>query len=272
MNTLLAELQIKDFERILAAYKAAGISLGDIVDGGAGSGATSRMMLAHLAPDAICHSFEPFPGNHRFFASLDSRIRLIPKAMANSSRTAKFEVPSTVAEDSDWGRRGMAGYSSVGFLSDHAGASAIEVECVRADEEIADTSRIGVAKLDLQGGELGALQGMTGFLKQVQVMWVEFTGQPGLIDFLEANGFILFDTEYFFMADMPEGGMKDFEFTRTAKLSTGRTAWFGYKKGMWRNYETDFARFRQELKLVQTDLLCVNKAYLPNFTKAMGRL
>src|SRR5690606_38018073 len=164
MNNLMSDLRLKSFEKVLRAYTVAGGSLGDIIDGGAGAGLKSKAMLAEMPPGTIYHAFEPFPGNHRFFQNLDEHIRLIPKALAEQRKPSAFRGSSRVQADSHWGQQNMEGYSSVGRLVDKDVPGAFEVSCVRADEEIAEISRVGTVKLDLQGGELNALQGMTRFL------------------------------------------------------------------------------------------------------------
>jgi len=73
-------------------------------------------MLKYLKPVNVVYTFEPFPGNHRFFRSEESQIKLIPCALAATEGSMPFRVSSTVDENSAWGKKGMVGYSSVGFL------------------------------------------------------------------------------------------------------------------------------------------------------------
>jgi len=69
------------FQVLLDAYRKTGHELDSALDGGAGSGATAKSMLRYLSGDV--YAFEPFPGNHRFFADADPRIHLIPRALAD---------------------------------------------------------------------------------------------------------------------------------------------------------------------------------------------
>ena len=173
--------------KLLCAYAKAGINLNSFIDGGAGSGNTAMEMAEYLSNSAYIYAFEPFPGNQKFFESLDPRIKLFSSALSDFEGKANFYVSSVVSEDSAWGKKGMAGYSSVGFLSDsHSGqANSIMVDCVRADEAINETEKIGFVKLDLQGGELKALQGMKRILKNVEFMWVEYMGKDHeLLDYI----------------------------------------------------------------------------------------
>ncbi len=275
MNDLFAAMMLSSYVPLLRAYRLAGIPLGDLLDGGAGVGQTSKSMLAEAASDARCYAFEPFPGNHRFFEGMDSRIHLIKLALAETPKTASFQVSSIVSEDSDWGKKGYAGYSSVGYLTakPRTDQLSIEVACARADDVVPADRRVGFIKLDLQGGEMNALRGMPRLLGQVDLMWVEYTGQPNLIEFLEDSGFLTFDTEYFGMGTIDENIRRDFNVTRDdVVLSTGAKAWFAFKRKPWRNYVEDFAVLRAEKKIVQTDLVCVSRAKLANFCKALAHL
>jgi FkbM family methyltransferase len=241
------------------------------VDGGAGSGSTAKQMLRHLSADAVCYAFEPFPGNHRFFEGIGSRVILVPKAMDAEQRQFKFRVSSVVQKDSEWGKKGMAGYSSVGYLTNTVldGDISIDVECVRTDQVVPADKRIGFVKLDLQGGELNALKGMSRFLADVPLMWIEYTGQRGLMDYIIDQDFLVFDTEYFFMGSPSEEARQLFKVAReNYTLSTGKTAWFGFKRKPWNDYHQEFAKYRKELGMVQTDLVCVNRCHLDDFIKS----
>jgi hypothetical protein len=101
-------------------------------------------------------------------------------------------------------------------------------------------------------------------------MWVEFTGQEGLLDFLFENDFVVFDTEYFLMGQPTQEALVHFEQSRAdVTLSTGQKAWFGFRKTGWKNYLSEFDAARQQFKLVQTDLVCVKRAHLQAVTTAL---
>jgi len=275
MNGLMSAMKVRTFDRLLKAYQAGGTVFHDAIDGGAGSGKTAQEMLGYMSADSTVYAFEPFPGNHRFFANCDSRIKLIPKALAEISKEMSFLVTSTVNTDSVWGRRGMEGYSSVGKLIDGAGqpGKILSVECTRADNEIPKISKIGFIKLDLQGGELNALKGCTEFLSSVAVMWVEYSGQAGLMDFLHDNDFMAFDTEYMFSGTPSPEARNTFDVSRKdVILSNDVMAWFGFRKSSWLSYEADLMRFKKAFRLIQTDLVCVNKRHLSKFIAALPHL
>lgn len=277
MNDLMSVKKISSFENVLAAYKKAGINLHNALDGGAGSGATARKMLKHLGEDARIYAFEPFPGNHRFFVEVDNRIELIPKALAESKKIMSFYVSSTVGEDSTWGKGDMTGYSSVGYLREMGGENnpkIITVDCVRADEAISKEQHVGFIKLDLQGGELNALKGMPRLLSKAAFLWVEYLGKdPLLYDFIIDSDFIVFDTEYFFIGNPTDDARKMFDVSKEGvTLSTGATAWFGFKKKPWSDFKAEFQEYRTTLKMVQTDFLCINKKNVDQFLQAVPYL
>lgn len=270
MNDLLSALHIKSFDRVLSAYASAEIELHDAIDGGAGWGQTAAEILPFLRSSALVHAFEPFPGNHRFFEGRDPRIRLIPKALAETAKQMSFSVASTVSQDSDWGRRGLVGYSSTGRLVAEAPASGttMTVDCVRADAEVQEPREVSFVKLDLQGGELDALRGCTQWLDKVRLMWIEYSAQPGLLDFLQDAGFMLFDTEFLFWGVPGEQARKSFDIARQGKVSTSAQAWYGFRRKPWKDFEAEMLKLKRSIRLVQTDLLCINRRDLPAFMAA----
>lgn len=274
MNDLLSAMHIGSLEVLLNAYAQAngGVNDFDIIDGGAGAGTISRRMLKTLHPSRNIYAFEPFPGNHKFFRPEENQIKLIKKALAETTCRRTLKVHSVVSKDSPWGKEGYEGYSSIGYLSKGSSPQGldVEVECTRADDELHPDSDIGFIKLDLQGGELNALHGMSETLKQVKLMWIEFTDQPGLLDYLANAGFLVFDTEYFIMGEPTKSALQIFDVSKTnVVLSTGRLAWFGFRKHTWENYRQTFSTVRRQHQVSQTDVVCVNKKYLPEFINAL---
>lgn len=268
MNNLISALKISSMTEILKMYFDAGINLGNAIDGGAGSGETS-MQISKLIPDATVYAFEPFPGNHRFFKKTPKAVKLIKKALADTKRRSKFQVRSAV----QGGVKGkdFDGYSSLGSLTsqDLGDRMMLSVNCVRADEELAGKS-IGFVKLDLQGGETSALVGMEGIFKDIQLMFIEYTNQKHLLNFLEHSGFIIFDTEYCFLGEPTLIAKNLFDISEeNGTLTSGEVYWKGWKKLPWNDFREEFARYKEDINLLQTDLVCVNKKYIGNFLKAL---
>lgn len=274
MNDLASFLGLRSFSDVLSAYSktAFGISF-DAVDGGAGSGSTSREIASFLPDGKQVYAFEPFQGNHRFFNKEEHKIILCTEALSCVKKRMLFRVPSVVTSDSHWGRQGMTGYSSVGYLIEDTEAQGEGVYAVDADlgDNLIPTGReIGFVKLDLQGGELSALKGMTRVLKTTRLAWIEFTNQDGLLDFLAEQNFMIHDTEYLFDGYPSNDLLDDFNITNPClPLSTGKSAWLGFRTKPWINYEARFKYYQSSYGLIQTDLLCVNRRYLDEFTSAI---
>ncbi|WBQ10574.1 FkbM family methyltransferase [Hyphomonadaceae bacterium ML37] len=274
MNELLSALKVSCFTNLLEAYCEARIEITAVIDGGAGWGETAHRMLQACPQIRTCYAFEPFPGNYRFFESADARIVLHRQALANRNGVVKFEVPSVVQEGSAWGARGLVGYSSGGSLKvmGRPGALTIDVECVRADDVVAPGETIGFIKLDLQGGEADALDGMSALLGEVEFLWVEYLGDPALCDKLSELGFMLFDTKYVFRGEPSPDALEAFDVAYTTTASTGDFRWHGYKKQRWSNFKEEFIFCKKRFNLIQTDIVAVNKRKLKNFTKALSFL
>jgi len=285
MNNLLAVKRIDSFETILSKLKDHGFVFHDMVDGGAGWGQTSESMIQFGTESSRCFAFEPFPGNHDLFHGKDSRIQLLKMALGNTNQKAKFFVPSVVNTNSEWGNQGFTGYSSVGslerskmaiwkarlahrlksiFWKEKDAAFSIEVECRRGDEILkAANAKVDFMKLDLQGGELNALQGMETLLKSLPFMWIEFISGKQLLDYIISKDFHLFDTSYLFLGN-PTPRIKGlFDVSReNVTLSTGQTAYFAFKKCGWLDYHAEFMELKKNNLLIQTDILCVKTQYL----------
>lgn len=274
---LLSRRGINDFCQVLKAYSKANIPLGSFVDGGAGLGHTALIMLPYLEENEKVFAFEPFRPNQRFFETsdylkqADGRVVLVKKALSDEKREMTLAVHSVVDEDSKLGRAGKTGYSSLGYLIDRepSGQHDETVECTRMDEEIPTDTRIGFIKLDLQGGELNALKGMESKLSETAFMWVEYSGQPGLYEYIFENNFVAFDSHYLFLEEPNEATRYYFDIDNSDLiLTTGRQAWTGYRRTRWNNYPKTLDAMKVLFGLVQTDLLCVNRGYWNEFLLA----
>lgn len=280
VHHLLQRLRISEFSQVLQAYRAAGIRIGDAVDGGAGMGTTAAEIAASVDAAAI-YAYEPFPGNHRFFdGKLPANIRLIKKALGKATGQMTLAVPSVVKAESKWGQLGRAGYSSAGHLTatEAAGEHDVQVDVVRADEDLPGGGKnVGFVKLDLQGGERDAINGMSGFLPDVKLMWVEFMYGPDhdpreIAVALAAHDFVLFDTQYLFRGAPTAATLEHFELASTGNLSSGTPIWYGTKREPWTDFFAQSKEYATSLRLVQTDLCCVNRAFMDDFLAALPHL
>lgn len=281
MDYLLQHFKIDKFDNLLRQYiKHAGGNIGDMIDGGAGSGATSKRMYetgSSSNPNLKIFAYEPFVGNHRFFDEANHAIVLRKAALGSKRSRMTLAVGAVVEPESDWGRRGMSGYSSGGNLSDEppTGPHDSVVEVVAADSDVPTAHRIGFVKLDLQGGEFMALKGMQRLLSSsIELMWIEYMLAPkfhseNVYDLLR-NDFNIYDTEYLFKGEPSAEALEFFSVSETGKqLSNGARVWKGFKKTPYENFKKESALFHTNFGLIQTDICCVKFNCLPNFIKAL---
>lgn len=294
VSACLSRAEVFSFERILNAHVSALGPLKTSIDGGAGWGDTAKTILLSTAPLGKVYAFEPFPGNHRFFEGCDPRVHLHKQAIADEPGTAQFSVPQVVQADDAWAAKGLVGYSSVGYLAQTDSTPAwrraaramlgrsghksnpshrnIDVE-VTTIERVVTESHLNFVKLDLQGAELKALQGMGKLLDATDILWIEFTNQPGLHHFLKTRGFLLFDTSYLCAgataADLAAVGL---EVRQELTLSTSQPAVLARRLFEQENYLDWFSQAQRTAGLYQTDLLCINPNFLRPFFRMLGQL
>jgi FkbM family methyltransferase len=120
-----------------------------VVDGGAHLGYVTQLAAAR---GARVIAFEPNPETRSLLerglqrAGFAERVRVIPRALAD--RTEDRELY-------------LSGGGDTSSLFDHPGSSgAVTVSCVRGDEIFGEDDRVAVLKLDIEGGEVRALEGM----------------------------------------------------------------------------------------------------------------
>lgn len=282
MKNLTTEIKFSGFEDILKACKESGFKIFSAIDGGAGWGGTSKSIADEIDVNGKVYAFEPFPGNHQFFEGVTSKVILIKKALSNKNKISKLYIPSTIDANSEWAEGKMTGYSSVGFISEGIVASLkrfiksflkkgdyINVQAICADDEIGLSKNIDFIKLDLQGGELNALKGMKKIIEQSKILWIEFTGDMKVYEYLINNGYSVFDAEYLFSGELCENSKKYFEFSRFSELSTGEKVWWGFRKNPYDNISKEFKYYQNELGMIQTDLLCINNKFISEFDKTL---
>ena len=268
MNDLMQFLQVDSFEKVLNACTQHGETFQDAIDGGAGWGQTASDMCKYIRGNV--HAFEPFPGNHRFFANADSRILLHKKALGAQKSESLFHVSHTVSEEDAWGKKGLSGYSSMGkIVKELQSQDDFYVECVRGDDEIPEDAQIDFIKLDLQSGEYPAMRGMGRIFANCKIAWIEFMGDSNILRFLYENNFVVYDTSYVFMGKMRPNIEDDFNITIKAQNSVGLETHKGFRRTGWLNYQQKFAEERQRNTFVQTDFLAVHRNFFPRFQAAM---
>lgn len=282
---------VHSMEQILRARTRA-LGLLDVsIDGGAGWGETTRTMARWTHELGTVYAFEPFPGNHRFFESGDARIQLAKKAISDRVGRARFLVPQVVSEHDAWANKGLLGYSSVGHLDraprfvrslasllrrrGRTGGTGqcIDVDVTRIDTAV-DSAHIDFVKLDLQGAEFEALTGMGRLLPKTDLLWIEFTNQPGLLELLVGKlGFLAFDTDNYLCLDSNAGSLADLGLaeSRRITLSTSRNAIVARRVVETTDYARWFRRV-QRAGVIQTDLLFVRAGFLPDFLQILAHM
>lgn len=243
----MEERRVRSFTEVLTpACKIA-------IDGGAGYGGTAREMLD--AGVTHVHAFEPFAGNHKFFDD-DDRITLHKKALGARNGTDTFRVPQTVAEGVP-GWEDKVGYSSVGALDSGSlkawnpfDKTRFRVDVVRADDVVEHADFI---KLDLQGGEPGALAGMPLLLARAQVLWVELIAKTEIVATIRAAGFQTYTTPLLLKANHTVDGVEVFD---EIPSSVGIPYLVAWKTDPWVDFEAEFTGMKGR-GLIQTDILAL---------------
>ncbi len=286
MNRCLMQIDAKDFDILMRGYAKLGIKFCNCLDGGAGAGMTAKKMLPYIQENGLIFAFEPFPGNFRFLDSLDNcKIKVIKKALYFENIKKELLVNTTVTADSDWGKKGFEGYSSGGFIVNapnmeerYRKTRLIQeklhpIDCVAADAEISASHKIDFVKLDLQGGEFNALMGMRRIIFEPYFLWIEFSDQPELLNYLYDLGFIVFETDYVFTGSPPEPLPKDFAYIREATSSGGTSVWYGRRITPWgRDFHDEFLTCKTKYSLIQTDIVCVHHSRYQLFNKALAAI
>jgi FkbM family methyltransferase len=171
-----------------------------VVDVGANIGQLT-MLFAQTIPHV--YAFEPFPGKAERIREqlrlndLEGRVFVSEKALSNLSGRLRFESPPTSNE----------GTGSL-IAGNNRDGAIVEVEAVRLDDEIQQHgwTNIGLVKMDIEGAELFALQGMERLLA---------TEHPILIVEMNAKmmGFAGY-TEATLIAYLQEFGYECYSFTK----------------------------------------------------------
>ena len=125
---------------------------GTVLDGGAYLGWVTLQAARHVGPAGRVVAVEPHPGTaallERNVASngLSGRVEVVRAALGARRGSAPFH---------------LSGGGDTSSLHNRVGdVETIEVDVVRGDELLGEDAVVDAIKLDLEGGELGALQGL----------------------------------------------------------------------------------------------------------------
>jgi FkbM family methyltransferase len=263
----IKNLKLDKFEPLIKYCVANDKDFNIFIDGGAGLGETSQQMLTACESSILkILAFEPNPANvSEFRIKNHKKITLIPAALGDVSGAGNFEISATT-KDTIGNEFLVKGTSFVGKLAttESTDNNYVKVPVKRLDDVINEQNlkKIDFLKLDLQGGELGAILGTGSLLSNIKLMWMEYSGQPHLLQLILDSGFTVFDTEYLFVGE-PNSLIEDlFQVTKVGHNSIGKKIFFGYRKHEWKNYEKTLDFMRRRRRLIQTDLVVVNNKYL----------
>ena len=176
-----------------------------IFDIGAHRGETMNEYRSRF-PDAMIYCFEPFPESREFLkkkVGTDSSTKIIPFAIADKPGQRSFYVNAIEVTNS---LLRMSGEGIRYLPKGKENRSTIQVKVTSIDEFVRDNNleKIDILKMDIQGGELMALNGASKTLKEhpPSVIYTEvsymhrYESQPLFHDlwtFLNQFGYSLFD-------------------------------------------------------------------------------
>ncbi|MFM6358619.1 MAG: FkbM family methyltransferase [Planktothrix sp.] len=270
INNVIQLINIDIFKILELRQKIFG-DLNLCVDAGAAAGTYSKKMC-NINPQAKVYAYEPFPGNWVHLENTLKEyqtVKIIKKALSDKKETRRLYVSSVVSEGNQSFAKDMIGYSSVGTFWGNADRSktVIDVECTTLDEEIQD-GKINFLKMDVQGAEPLVLNGSKQALERgIEMMFIEFSFQPHLLQILQKYQYVCFDTGYVFSSSSTTTELLDVGFRdlKNATLSTGDTVFTAKFHGDYAQLQSP--EFKKTLKIgwLQTDLICVSLDYLKKF-------
>jgi FkbM family methyltransferase len=151
-----------------------------IIDGGASIGDTSQS-FSKLFPNAVIHAFEPFPdflnALHKK-AGQNHNIKVHPLALGKNNCATAFNVNQSEGTNSllKPNENATEIYGSL-----FKAKKIIDVQLIKLDDwfKSSQSQMIDILKLDLQGGELDALQGAHNLFEQglIKTVLCEFMFQ-----------------------------------------------------------------------------------------------
>ncbi len=153
-----------------------------LIDVGANKGQFSLATRA-LCPNVTIHAFEPLPSACERFSKVfgnTAEIRLSRVALADSEASAEFYIGS---RDDSSSLLPIADAEKKAYGVQESGRIVVETRRLDSEVDFASLSRPILLKIDVQGGELGVLKGISDFSSidfiYVELSFVElYTGQP----------------------------------------------------------------------------------------------
>lgn len=131
-----------------------------VVDAGANVGQYTLLAARRVGPGGRVHSFEPVPGT---FARLEDHLRDNRLDNVHANRSALWHEAAELRLGLDVGSEGNAGAYSVGAAAADVVAPAVAFD-LYAEQRAID--RVDLVKMDIEGAEWHALQGMRETLRR----------------------------------------------------------------------------------------------------------
>lgn len=253
-------------------YEIARRDGGLCIDGGAAAGFVTKRLLEQSSCRVL--AFEPFEGNVPHFRKNvgdDPRVAFHQAALGRFSGPGSFYV-SRVVDGSQAGWGSMPGYSSEGYLVPSefkaTKGQSFGVDVVRLEDLLQED--VTLLKLDLQGGEFDALEGLGAKVENVNYCYVEFSLDWRTLEYFTRNDFVVFDTPYTGIAKLPIETVRElFDAPKIINLSNGYQAVSGVIKGLPRDvagYREFLVDFKQKyFHHLWSDLIAVNQRHLRAF-------
>ena len=256
----------------------ANLKPGLFLDVGAAAGKITRQLAR--VPGWRVQAYEPFEGNIPHFKRNTAKfgnVELYQCAVADFDGPGQLYVAATLTgEEPNW--QGYEGYSSAGMLIPeghpkwgHPKSSSVDV--VSIDATVSE--RVRLLKIDVQGGEMGVLQGASNTIERhgIDVIYVEYEGEADIVQFLEERDYVLIDSGIYVYSQKPGGpdpeDLSD-QFT-TYTLSSGREV---HKGPLTRRplHSEEYAAFCKSLGMyaLYTDLVAVHRSTMPDFLQAVA--
>jgi len=249
---------------------------GLMIDCGAAVGGITAKIRAN-SPESPVIAFEPFPGNHRHFEkrhAKDPLVTLCKAAVGAKPGKVSFFTPSIVRSAAR--KKTTPGASFVGRIDEDRapdGDKVIKVDVYPLDDICRDGVRF--LKIDIQGGELDALNGASRLIKAqaIDIIYIELMRSPDLLKKLVALEFILFDTEYL-VTPKKDSDLTGWRKTRETILSTGQAsirAWPDHAPSEIDKYNEWVVKETEKAGSFTTDIVAVRKAFIPELLIACGK-
>jgi FkbM family methyltransferase len=158
-HTIHARAWQRGHEQAMASHFARAVRPGmTVVDAGAYLGYFTLLAANRVGPHGRVHAFEPHPESFRALREnvrangFEDRVTAVPVALGESSAIRRLRLEDNPTQST------LAGGGH--------GTRSIEVECVALDQYLDTAVAPDLVKVDVEGGEVAALAGMTRTLER----------------------------------------------------------------------------------------------------------